>query len=263
MSIISWNVRGLGKPRAVNCLRNSLRGIHPQFLLLMETKLSARRMERVRHKCGFRFGIDVAAVGSRGGLSFGWKPESNVHLRSYSKHHIDVEIHDDDNGPWRLIGFYGNPVEQSRPESWDLLRQLATDQSLPWIVVGDFNEILYSFEKNGGRQRSTRNMALFQDTLVDCDLTDLGFKGVWYTWEHGRLATNNIRERLDRAVANPSWWERFPEYSVTHLSHTISDHCPLRVESTSSNGHSRRKLESGFRFEASWVLEDDIEHTIQ
>ncbi|GMI75964.1 hypothetical protein HRI_001265700 [Hibiscus trionum] len=67
MSLISWNVRGLGKPRAVNRLRNSLRGIHPQFLFLMETKLSARRMERVRHKCGFRFGIDVAVVGSRGG----------------------------------------------------------------------------------------------------------------------------------------------------------------------------------------------------
>ncbi|XP_040937542.1 uncharacterized protein [Gossypium hirsutum] len=29
---------------------------------------------------------------------------------------------------------------------------------------------------------------------------DLGLSGQWYTWERGRLASNNIRERLDRGL---------------------------------------------------------------
>ncbi|GMI92262.1 hypothetical protein like AT1G43760 [Hibiscus trionum] len=106
-------------------------------------------------------------------------------------------------------------------------------------------------------------MTLFRDALYDSDLADLGFKGVWYTWEHGRLADNNIRERLDRAVANPSWWSRFPGYNVTHLNHSISDYCPLLIELASNNVNNARVPEHFFRFDANWILEEDLEHEIR
>ncbi|KAA3479819.1 reverse transcriptase [Gossypium australe] len=41
-------------------------------------------------------------------------------------------------------------------------------------------------------------------------MNNLGFFGQWYTWERGWLVGNNIRERLDRGVANPEWWDLFP-----------------------------------------------------
>lgn len=58
----------------------------------METKLSKRKMEKVRMKCGYFYGIDVEAEGSRGGLSLGKKVVRSVSLKSFSKDHIDVEI---------------------------------------------------------------------------------------------------------------------------------------------------------------------------
>ncbi|GMI77433.1 hypothetical protein HRI_001412600 [Hibiscus trionum] len=93
----------------------------------METKLNGRRMERVRRRCGYLFGIDVSAVGSRGGLSLGWKPEVDVTLRSYSQSHIDVVVEEGEGVRWRFTGFYGNPVENERHASWSLLRELGTD----------------------------------------------------------------------------------------------------------------------------------------
>lgn len=48
----------------------------------METKISTSRMGKVRLKCGHFCGVDVGAVGSRGGLSFGWKVGCSVTLRS-------------------------------------------------------------------------------------------------------------------------------------------------------------------------------------
>ncbi|KAH1031929.1 hypothetical protein J1N35_044103 [Gossypium stocksii] len=73
MKILSWNVRGLGRSRTVNRLRNKLRAINLHILFLMETKLDSKKMELVRVKCGFPNGIDVSACSSKGGLSLEWK----------------------------------------------------------------------------------------------------------------------------------------------------------------------------------------------
>ncbi|MFQ6640906.1 hypothetical protein Gotur_014657 [Gossypium turneri] len=43
MRVLSWNVRGLGRPRTVARLKNKLRAINPRILFLMETKLSSKK----------------------------------------------------------------------------------------------------------------------------------------------------------------------------------------------------------------------------
>ncbi|KAH1074512.1 hypothetical protein J1N35_026840 [Gossypium stocksii] len=185
-------------------------------------------MELVRMKCGFENGIDVGAVGTKGGLSLGRKGNSLVSLKSFSSYHIDVEIHDQECGEvWRLTGFYKNLEERCREGSWELLKHLSHDQIIPWVVVEDFNEITNSFEKKSGRLRSERQMDAFRSTLEFCNLNDLGFIGRWFTWERGRFAHTNIRERLDRGVATLEWMNLFPSFQVEYLSHSFSDHCPF------------------------------------
>lgn len=108
MKLLSWNVRGLRRPRTVNRLQNKLRAVNPRVLFLIETKLSSKRMEMVRLKCGFSNGIDIGAVGSKGGLSLGWNVNDLISIKSYSSSHIDAMILDPDNGlEWRLTGFMG------------------------------------------------------------------------------------------------------------------------------------------------------------
>ncbi|GMJ06098.1 hypothetical protein HRI_004279000 [Hibiscus trionum] len=105
-------------------------------------------MAEVRRRCGYSHGIDVSARGRSEGLSIGWKEQVSVKLLSFSVRHIDVEIDDVDRGfKWRLTGFYGAPEERNRAGAWDLLRHLSALNNLPWVVLGDFNEILYPFEK--------------------------------------------------------------------------------------------------------------------
>jgi hypothetical protein len=60
--------------------------------------------------------------------------------------------------------------------------------------TNNFNEILYHYEKEGGR---ARQLQAFHDALDDCALVDMGFTGDMFTWQRGK-----IRERLDRGVAN-------------------------------------------------------------
>ncbi|XP_040960314.1 uncharacterized protein [Gossypium hirsutum] len=195
-------------------------------------------MEMVRLKCGFENGIDIDPVGTKGGLSLGWKGNMLVKLKSYSSFHVDVEVHDNECGNvWRFTGFYGHPDERRRSDSWNLLRQLHHDQDLPWVVMGDFNEIMDSFEKKGGRLRPFGQMREFRGT--------------------------NIRERLDRGVTSLSWLNTFPGYRLEHLSHSFSDHCPLLLDTQGGAEFYQNKYEKLFRFEAKWCLEGEFEGMIR
>ncbi|GMI96662.1 hypothetical protein like AT1G43760 [Hibiscus trionum] len=221
-------------------------------------------MERIRRSCGFLNGFDVAAEGSRGGLSLGWSPDVQVSIVSFSISHIDmVVVSLADNVSWRLTGFYGNPVDSQRVHSWNLLRSLGEDQSLSWVAIGDFNEILYANEKRGGRVRPERNMNAFRSALQDCDLSDLGFTGRWYTWERGAFSSTNVRERLDRGLANTAWCTLFPDSSVAYLLHNFSNHCPILLDTIGLQQPTPVTKEPRFRFNANWVLEEGFLDVVQ
>ena len=57
-----------------------------------------------------------------------------------------------------------------RPESWAKLKFLKISSSLPWLVIGDFNEIIGLSEKEGGRIRPNRQMELFLEVINFCAL---------------------------------------------------------------------------------------------
>lgn len=82
---------------------------------------------------------------------------------------------------WRFTGFYGSPYVQDRNNTWEVLKRLAVGEVIPWLVRGDFNEIMYGFEKKRGLPRNERRMELFWKTLEDCQLYDVGFEGSWFT----------------------------------------------------------------------------------
>ncbi|KAK9025064.1 hypothetical protein V6N11_064963 [Hibiscus sabdariffa] len=168
---------------------------------------------------------------------------------------------DSGSSQWRLTGFYGAPAIQDRVHSWRLLRQLHDSPLIPWCVIEDFNEILSSHEKQGGLLRNEWQMRNFREALEDCELFDLGYLGNWYTWEWGRTTANNIRERLDRGVANSAWENLFLNYILDHLTNSFSDHCPLLLSTCPNFGQPQQYWH--FRFEASWLLESSCEAEVE
>lgn len=141
-----------------------------------------------------------------------------------------------------------------------MLRNLGRIQNLPWMVFGDFNEILYSNEKKDGIPREERRMNNFRHALESCSLVDMGILGSWFTWQRGNSQDTNIRERLDRCVANEDWFDLYPSYLVKHLPHNFSDHCPLFVK---IDFNRTKNPPRPMRFESWWVLEESCEEKIR
>lgn len=100
---------------------------------------------------------------------------------------------------------------------------------LPWLVVGDCNEAMWSFEHFSYTPRPEQQMVDFRDTLEICELVDLSFVGVPYTYDNKRGGSANVKVRLDRAMATNEWRDIFGAVVVKHLTTSCSDHCPLLI----------------------------------
>lgn len=158
------------------------------------------------------------------------------------------------------MGFYKSPYSNQRSDSWDLLKRLGRDWGFLWLVCRDFNEVLYAFEKVRGLSRDEHKLKEFRDTLNDYNLMDVGYNSRWFTWKQGNLSNNNIREWLDRGVANEEWLFRFLSTQVRHLVHLISDHCPLL---DTNNSTRDRMFVRPFHFEAWWALKATFEESVK
>ncbi|KAH9750466.1 reverse transcriptase domain-containing protein [Citrus sinensis] len=140
-----------------------------------------------------------------GGLALLWSSEVTVHIQSYSKHHIDSVVYAENGSYWRCTGVYGHLVAGQKYHTWTLLKRLASFSSLPWLCFGDFNEILLPNEKKGGNNREIKLMYEFREAIRECDLRDMGWKGMPFTWSNKRYEAGLIEERLDRFLCNKSW----------------------------------------------------------
>ena len=210
-------------------------------------------VEALKNRLGFHNAFGVASRGRAGGLCLYWMEEVLFSLVSFSQHHIYGDV-DDGGKKWRFVGVYGWAKEEEKHNTWALIRYLCADTSLPILFGGDFNEILSSGEKEGGVDRVRGEMGNFWDMMDDLSLRDLGYVGVWHTWEQGNSPETCIRERLDRFVSSSSWLNFYPSVTVEHTLRYKSDHSTIVVRPSRHGRPTAKKRR--FHFETSWLLDD-------
>ena len=131
-----------------------LREHKPEIMFFCETKLMGQLMKRRAAELNFQNCFAISSNGKGGGLAMMWKEGIEMEIKSYSKHHIDVVVQNNEGSSWRCTGVYDNPKSEERKHTWELIRRLSGLSSIPWICFGDFNEILHLREKIGGNVRN-------------------------------------------------------------------------------------------------------------
>lgn len=207
------------------------------MFFLSKTHLGKVKAEILRRRLGFDHLTMFESDGRSGGLLMLWRKDTRIVEQGVTENFIDVIIQGDVE--WRLTGIYGEPRWEHKDKTWEASRSLNGMIEKPWLVLGDFNEILFNHEKEGGRPRPQRYMQAFHNALVDCDLSDMGFMGDSFTWQRGK-----VRERLDHGVTNAPWNLISPGARLVNSGMTKSDHRPLIIDTET---HSANVIVRGGR----------------
>ncbi|XP_074301071.1 uncharacterized protein LOC141632422 [Silene latifolia] len=194
------------------------------------------------------------------GLVILWRDGVEVEVVSSIAHYIDVIIRGlFEISEWRLTRLYGWAQNEDKWRTWQLMRELKSLLFLPWVVIGDFNQILFEHEKRGGAPRDQRSMDEFREAMDECGLMDIGFSEEPFTWWNIRGGSEAVFERLDRALVSPSFLEVCPTTTLSHLEYDKSNHAPIIL---SMFADTNQKKGQRFRFEDMWANSEECEDVL-
>jgi endonuclease/exonuclease/phosphatase family metal-dependent hydrolase len=128
-------------------------------------------------------------------------------------------------------------------------------------MMGDFNETKWQHEDLSETKRSERRMAEFRKLVNFCNLQDINFVGPPWTYDNKRKHDKNVKARIDRAVAAPSWSRMYPMSKLTHICSSRSDHLPLLFDC--ENLVPQDKPPPSVRYEHMWERDPNLQTVIE
>ena len=261
MTILFWNVRGIGRPSFKPNLRLLVNQHHPKIVILAEARVSRETTNTILENVGFDSCHVVELRGFAGGIILHWNSNiMNFHYIGENSQGVHGVVEAcSTNLSYVLSAIYASPSYADRKLLWQDLCNIAGVVKSPWIAIGDFNEIINQGEKFGGQPIKINRANLYASTMNACSLLDLGYQGQKYTWSNMRKKYP-IFTRLDRGWVNPEWITKFSNSNLWNLPRVTLDHCPILVYQDNPPPKIGNKP---FRFEPMWLLDHTFEEKIK
>lgn len=194
-NLLFWNARGVGSSDFKAAVLDLIKTNSVDFLFICEPRVKFAKVKKHFQKLGFNTIEVVEANGFSGGLWVMWNSNKS-HLSSYDSTTRSISLKVSSIGcDWILTCLYASPCKTSRQELWNYLTAVHATHQLPWLVFGDFNEIIAFADKNGGTYNG--KFGGLRSWVQNDAMIDLGYQGADFTWSNGK-----VKERLDRCFCN-------------------------------------------------------------
>ena len=231
-----WNVRGLNEPTKHQPFSQWLYSQRTVFCALLETHIKEQNLSSLMQKLcpGWSYTSNHASD-EDGRIILIWNHPVSIQVLEQTRQTLTCALTLPNSISFIFTAVYASNTDAERSELWvDLLNTQQTFSlfSNPWAVGGDFNQIVHHSEHSSiGVNSLSAPMIDFSDCLLQADLFDLRYQGVFHTW-FNKQPSSPITKKLDRLLVNQAWISYFPHSLATFLSPNISDHSPCSLDLT-------------------------------
>jgi hypothetical protein len=143
----------------------------PDVIFLCETKVKMFDMKNPLALLGFPLQFQVPSFGSKGGLVVACKFGFEAKHVALSNHQISFLVHSDPpSASWLVTCAHAPSAWNDHGNFWFDVENIGQRFRGPWLLISDFNAILSSAEKKGGRNFGSPSHNVFVD-FVHCNGT--------------------------------------------------------------------------------------------
>lgn len=149
---------------------------------------------------------------------------------SSSDHVIHYEVFDIAGKKlWLMTVIYPHNQPIKRKFLWMDLKQIARHIHDPWMILGDFNNVLTVADMIGGNHVQVIELEELENMMRHASIYEHETKGAYFAWSN-RHASGTIYSRIDRAICNRSWFLQYSECEIEVMTAHISYHYPLKLK---------------------------------
>ncbi|XP_074311631.1 uncharacterized protein LOC141647380 [Silene latifolia] len=141
--------------------------------------------------------------------------------------HVSVE-HLQSGFSWTCSIVYGCNKDSERTSLWQSILQCKSIVHGPWLLMGDFNNVLHIGERIGS-EVTLAEIRDFQQCVDSCGLYDLVTQGAYFTWNNKQEENKRVFTRIDRVLANDLWIGSGPSGIACFLPEGLFDHNPCII----------------------------------
>ncbi|XP_010317681.1 uncharacterized protein [Solanum lycopersicum] len=154
----------------------------------------------------------------------------DIKLINSSAQMIHSHINERSKGyQFNLTVVYGFNTLEQRKSLWNDLKMLVQNVLDPWLIVEDFNAILSPKNRLAGAPVTLNEIRDFEECVKDMGITEVQWKGNYYTWTNKQIRNVRIASRIDRAFGNDTWMYKWGHAAIEYGNSGVFDHSPMHL----------------------------------
>lgn len=160
-------------------------------------------------------------------IMVGWNPiKLNITCTHQSPQWLTCETTSlSTNAPLKITFIYGYNTPAYRTSLWRYICQESRmSTSISWILMGDFNAIMWPADRHGGDTTWHHHLDDFNDCIQQAQLLQIPYSGLKYSWHNGQHGDHTTQKKLDWIFCNPCLLTNWPEAHSSFLPRHLSDH---------------------------------------
>ena len=236
MKSFFWNIRGLNGASRKSSVSAWIRLNRPLLGALLETHVLEENLSGILNTVtpGWRYEANYSEDAENGRIVVVWDPSISVIVYYKSPQMVLCGVFNPVTGHEFSVAFiYARNRFEQRVSLWEKIKELSNSSRLsqsPWIILGDFNQVLSVSEIYSLSQPiyCIQGMEDLNECLAASGVFDLTYRGCYFTWTN-KSPTNPKSRKLDRALINEAWLERYPDSNAYFDAPGSSDHSPCLI----------------------------------